>query len=65
MFYPVGNWAKEYYYRKRNDGKSHYVALRALANNWVRIVYAMWLTNEPYDSAIFLKARTIHYHWSA
>lgn len=26
-------WAKEYYYRKRKEGKSHHVAIRSLANN--------------------------------
>ena len=31
-------WALDYYRRKRAAGKSHTVALRALANVWVRIV---------------------------
>jgi len=31
-------WARAYYQRKRAEGKSHTVALRALANVWVRIV---------------------------
>src|SRR5260221_5461913 len=34
-------WAKEYYQRKRAEGKSHTVALRALANVWARILYAV------------------------
>src|SRR5438132_1822341 len=35
-------WAKQYYQRKRAEGKSHTVADRALANVWVRIIFAMW-----------------------
>jgi transposase len=31
-------WAKDYYRRKRAQGKSHSVAVRALSNTWVRIV---------------------------
>ena len=31
-------WAMQYYQRKRAEGKSHKVAVRALANVWVRIV---------------------------
>ncbi len=36
-------WAVEYYRRKRNEGKSHTMALRALANQWVRIIHALWI----------------------
>jgi hypothetical protein len=31
-------WARCYYQRKRAEGKSHSMAVRALANGWVRIV---------------------------
>src|SRR5206468_11960632 len=37
------SWAQQYYQRKRAEGKSHPVALRALANVWVRILLAIWL----------------------
>ena len=40
-------WTLAYYQRKRREGKSHTVALRALANQWVRIVYALWRTRTP------------------
>lgn len=53
-------WAAAYYHRKRREGKSHSVAVRALANGWVRIVYAMWLRRSPYDPAIFLAAQEQH-----
>jgi hypothetical protein len=37
------SWAKLYYQRKRAEGKTHTVALRALANGWVRIIFAVAL----------------------
>lgn len=54
------SWAQQYYQRKRAEGKSHTVALRALANVWVRILFAIWLKREPYQSAIFEQARHQH-----
>jgi transposase len=53
-------WARDYYQRKRVEGKSHTVAVRALANVWVRILFAIWLKGEPYQSAIFEQARCQH-----
>ncbi len=53
-------WAKEYYQRKRTEGKSHTVAVRALANVWVRILYAVWKTKEPYQTTTFEQARQAH-----
>lgn len=53
-------WASAYYQRKRREGKSHSMAIRALANGWVRIIYAMWLRHCPYDAAIFLAAQERH-----
>ncbi|HEX4714899.1 MAG TPA: transposase, partial [Ktedonobacteraceae bacterium] len=53
-------WADDYYQRKRAEGKSHSVALRALSNVWVRIVYRMWNTKTCYDPTIFGAARQAH-----
>jgi hypothetical protein len=53
-------WALEYYRRKRKEGKSHSMAIRALANVWVRIIFAMWTKHESYESAQFLAARHAH-----
>jgi transposase len=53
-------WAKEYYQRKRAEGKSHTVAVRALANVWARILYAVWQTKKPYHTATFEAARRAH-----
>ena len=53
-------WARAYYQRKRREGKSHSMAVRALANQWVRIIYALWLKHESYDATIFLAAQRAH-----
>lgn len=53
-------WAIDYYERKRQEGKSHSVAVRALANVWVRILFAMWLKREEYQSTTFEQARREH-----
>jgi len=53
-------WAKEYYQRKRAEGKSHSVAIRALANVWVRILFAIWMKREGYQRATFEQARLLH-----
>jgi transposase len=53
-------WALEYYQRKRKEGKSHRVAVRALANVWVRIMYAMWQKSECSHAATFEQARLQH-----
>ncbi len=53
-------WAREYYDKKRSQGKSHHEAVRALANIWVRIIFAIWKTNKPYNEKVFLAAKAKH-----
>jgi transposase len=53
-------WALVYYQRKRAEGKTHTVALRALANLWVRILYAAWYHHRSYDSQVFVAAQLAH-----
>jgi len=53
-------WASVYYERKRKEGKSHSMAVRALANVWVRILFAMWCKGEEYQPRIFEAARKQH-----
>jgi hypothetical protein len=53
-------WAREYYRRKRAEGKTHSMALRALANVWVRIIYCMWMTKISYEAATFEAAQLAH-----
>jgi transposase len=53
-------WAMAYYQRKRTEGKSHSVALRALANVWVRIIDAMWRDRTLYRTNTFTAAQHDH-----
>ncbi|HEY4384246.1 MAG TPA: IS110 family transposase, partial [Ktedonobacteraceae bacterium] len=53
-------WARDYYQHKRATGKSHTVAIRALANVWVRILFVVWFKREEYQRAIFEHAQHQH-----
>ena len=53
-------WAAEYSQRKRTEGKSHSVAVRALAHLWVRIIFALWRDKQWYQTATFEAARQLH-----
>jgi transposase len=56
----VEPWADAYYQRKRREGKSHTVAVRALANQWVRLIYAIWRNHARYDAQTFHAAQQAH-----
>ena len=49
-------WAREFYNIKRGSGKTHYQAIRALAFKWIRILYACWLLDTPYNDTIYLES---------
>jgi transposase len=53
-------WALAYYQRKRAEGKTHSMAVRALANVWVRIIYRMWVNKTSYQPATFEAAQRAH-----
>jgi Transposase IS116/IS110/IS902 family len=53
-------WAASYYRRKRAEGKTHSMALRALANVWVRIIYRIWVSKTCYQAATFEAAQRAH-----
>lgn len=53
-------WALDYYQRKRAQGNSHSVAVRALANVWCRILFALWTKREGYQRATFEAAQRRH-----
>jgi len=53
-------WAEAYYQRKRAEGKSHSMACRALANIWVRVIFALWNKREAYQRATFEEAQRLH-----
>jgi transposase len=45
-------WAREYYDNQRKKGKSNSVALRALSNKWVKIIFKIWKDEIFYDENI-------------
>lgn len=53
-------WAETYYQRKRAEGKSHSMAVRALANVWVRVIFALWNKRETYHRSTFEEAQRLH-----
>ncbi len=58
-------WALAYYERKRAEGKSHSVAVRALSNIWARVLFAMLKSHKPYDPTTFEQAQRLHAHKAA
>src|SRR6266536_475610 len=52
-------WAASYYQRKRAEGKTHRMAIRALANVWVRIIYRMWMAETGYQTETFETAQLL------
>jgi len=52
--------ALAYYQRKRRERKSYSMAVRALVNQWVHLIYALWANHDTYDPAIFLRAQQAH-----
>ncbi len=49
-------WARAFYDAKRAAGKSHWVALRALAFKWLRILYRCWKDRTPYDEQRYIQS---------
>ena len=48
-------WAKAYYEQQKTKGKPHQTIIRSLAFKWIRIVFACWKTNTPYDESKYLE----------
>ncbi|GEM_PF-1119823 len=38
----LSKWAREYYDAQRKKGKSHSVAVRALSNKWIKVIFKLW-----------------------
>lgn len=53
-------WARQYYDQSRARGHGHHAAWRALANVWMRILFRMWKSGQPYAQARFLADRERH-----
>ena len=49
-------WARAFYAMQRAKGKSHPVAVRALAYKWIRIIYKLWKENKLYNEASYIAA---------
>jgi len=49
-------WARAFYKAQREKGKTHQMAIRALAYKWIRILWRCWQDRKPYDEAKYLMA---------
>jgi len=49
-------WAGAFYEQKRKQGKDHHAAVRALAFQWIRILYRCWQDSKPYEESRYLAA---------
>lgn len=57
------NWAGTYYESLRQRGKSHAQALRCLGQRWLKIIWKMWQTRQPYDAELHLRNQLAHGSW--
>jgi transposase len=47
-------WANAYYEQQKAKGKPHQTIIRSLAFKWIRIVFACWKNQTPYDESQYL-----------
>lgn len=47
----LSRWAREYYDQQRVRGKTHSVAVRALSNKWVKVIYKIWKDEIFYEES--------------
>jgi transposase len=50
-------WARNCYDQHRQAGKTHFMALRCLANRWLRILHHLLATDQRYDEAVHQRNR--------
>lgn len=50
------SWARDYYDKQRAKGKTHSVAVRALSNKWVKIIFKIWKDEIIYDESEIISA---------
>jgi len=48
-------WSRAYYDLARARGQSHALALRNLANKWLKIIYRMWHNGDTYDEQRYIR----------
>jgi transposase len=51
-------WACTYYQQQRAKGTSHQAAVRALAFQWIRILFRCWQDRTPYHESVYLNVLT-------
>jgi transposase len=51
-------WARGFYDSQRAGGKTHFQALRALANRWVEVLHHLLLTGQRYDEEVHRRNRS-------
>jgi transposase len=51
-------WARQFYDQHRQAGKTHFMALRALANRWLGILHHLLATRQRYDEAVHQRNRS-------
>ena len=44
-------WAREYYDKQREKGKTHSVVVRALSNKWIKVIYKIWRDEIFYEES--------------
>jgi len=53
----LSGWARQFYLKQRKSGHKHHAAVRALANKWLKIIFAIWRTKTPYDENLFVDSQ--------
>ena len=48
-------WSAAFYALQKQKGVKHHAVLRKLAFKWIRIIFKMWKTREPYCEAKYLE----------
>jgi hypothetical protein len=56
-------WAATYYRTQRDKGKSHACALRCLGQRWLKILWKMWQSRQPYDENLHALNQQRHGSW--
>jgi transposase len=56
-------WAQVYYRGLRQRGKSHAQAIRCLGHRWLKIIWKMWQTGQPYDPEFHMRNQLQHGSW--
>jgi transposase len=49
-------WSRARYEMLRDRGMKHHAALRKLARSWIRILYRVWQTRQPFDCEAYLQS---------